>query len=134
MDNLLASVDTTSAQKAASNQNEPILRENPDRFVLFPYCSPRHLALSIKRVRLTSGQQKKLISKRTSWTGIINSTTTSAISLNMCSHSFAASDGIVNENLAENFVRETAIHGSQVFLRLSDYDGKHSQRNVFAVD
>ena len=39
---------------------------------------------------------------------------------------FAASDGIVNENLAENFLSEVQSHRSQVFLWVSSNDGKYS--------
>jgi ribonucleoside-diphosphate reductase beta chain len=38
---------------------------------------------------------------------------------------FAASDGIVNENLAENFVNEVQ-YAEAKFLWLSNHDGKHS--------
>jgi ribonucleoside-diphosphate reductase beta chain len=45
---------------------------------------------------------------------------------------FAASDGIVNENLAEHFVAE--VQYTEIFLWLSDYDRKYSLRNIFVVD
>ena len=38
---------------------------------------------------------------------------------------FAASDGIVNENLAVNFMSEVQLPEGAVFLRLPDHDGKH---------
>jgi hypothetical protein len=38
---------------------------------------------------------------------------------------FAASDGIVNENLAENFVNEVQ-YAEAKFFWLSNHDGKHS--------
>jgi ribonucleotide reductase beta subunit family protein with ferritin-like domain len=44
---------------------------------------------------------------------------------------FAASDGIVNENLAENFVNEVQYSEAKFFLWISNYDGKYSLRNIF---
>jgi ribonucleoside-diphosphate reductase beta chain len=38
---------------------------------------------------------------------------------------FAASDGIVNENLAENFVNEVQYAEAKFFM-FSNHDGKHS--------
>ena len=39
---------------------------------------------------------------------------------------FAASDGIVNENLAENFVNEVQYSEAKVFLWFSNNDGEYS--------
>jgi ribonucleoside-diphosphate reductase beta chain len=43
---------------------------------------------------------------------------------------FAASDGIVNENLAEHFVSEVQYTEAKFFLWLPDCHGKHPQRDL----
>ena len=47
---------------------------------------------------------------------------------------FAASDGIVNENLAEKLRKRSTIFRSKVFLWIPDHDGKHPFRNLFFID
>ena len=45
---------------------------------------------------------------------------------------FAASDGIVNENLVERFSGEVQVPEARCFLWVSDYDGEHPFRDIFA--
>ncbi len=45
---------------------------------------------------------------------------------------FAASDGIVNENLAEHFLQRSPIYRSQILLWLPDHDGKYHIRKPIA--
>ena len=48
---------------------------------------------------------------------------------------FAASDGIVNENLAENIVRMDSNIRSQILLWISDHDGNiHSETYSLLID
>ena len=59
--------------------SEPILDDNPNRFVLFP-IEHDDIWNFYKKSEASFGRQKKSTSRRTSWTGTRSSTTTSVTS------------------------------------------------------
>ena len=95
------------------NTNEPILKENPNRFVIFPiihndiwefYKSHQAAIWTAEEIDLTNDIRdwEKLTENEKFFVKNILSF-------------FAASDGIVNENLAENFYREVQYPEAKFF-------------------
>lgn len=95
-------------------QEEPILKENPGRFVVFPiqhddiwemYKTSEHAFWTAEEIDL----QQDL----TDWKERLTDDERHYIKYVLAF--FAASDGIVNENLAENFVREVQYAEAKFF-------------------
>lgn len=96
-----------------SKQAEPILIENPDRFVLFPihyhdifkfYEKHEDAFWRIKEVDLSNDIKD--------WQSL---TDNERFFIKNVLSFFAASDGIVNENIAENFMREVQYPEAKFF-------------------
>lgn len=81
---------------------EPILQENKDRFVIFP-IQHKDIWEWYKKQEACFWTAEESIYTKTLQTGIINFQMMNVISLSIYWPSLAASDGIVKENLAENF-------------------------------
>ena len=77
---------------------EPILEDNPNRFVLFP-ISTTTSGPSTRNPRPASGRRRKSTCRPTWWTGPRSNNERYFIKHILAF--FAASDGIVNENLGE---------------------------------
>ncbi|MGB3607854.1 MAG: ribonucleotide-diphosphate reductase subunit beta [Psychroserpens sp.] len=93
---------------------EPILQENKDRFVIFPI---QHHDLwewyKKSEASMWTAEEIDLHQDITDWTGKLNDDERYFIKHVLAF--FAASDGIVNENLAENFVNEVQYSEAKFF-------------------
>ena len=88
-----------------SNFVEPILQENPNRFVLFPIEHDDIWQFYKKsEASIWTAEEIDLSQDMDDWENKISDNDRYFIKHILAF--FAASDGIVNENLAENFVRE----------------------------
>ncbi len=97
-----------------SEQIEPILKENKDRFVIFPI---QHHDLwewyKKSEASMWTAEEIDLHQDLTDWTTKLNDDERYFIKHVLAF--FAASDGIVNENLAENFVNEVQYSEAKFF-------------------
>jgi ribonucleoside-diphosphate reductase beta chain len=93
---------------------EPILQENPDRFVLFP-IQHQDIWEHYKKQQgaFWRAEEVDLAQDLTDWANRLNDNERHFIKHVLAF--FAASDGIVNENLAENFVREVQYTEAKMF-------------------
>jgi len=93
---------------------EPILKENPDRFVLFPIVHQDIWHFYKKsEANFWTAEEIDLEADLVDWNGKLNDDERHFIKHVLAF--FAASDGIVNENLAENFVREVQYTEAKFF-------------------
>ncbi|MCO4821273.1 MAG: ribonucleotide-diphosphate reductase subunit beta [Flavobacteriaceae bacterium] len=97
-----------------SQEVEPILAENKDRFVIFPI---QHHDLwewyKKSEASMWTAEEIDLHQDITDWTSKLNDDERYFIKHVLAF--FAASDGIVNENLAENFVNEVQYSEAKFF-------------------
>ena len=97
-----------------STANEPILQENEDRFVIFPI---QHHDLwdwyKKQEACFWTAEEIDLHQDLTDWNNKLNDDERYFIKHILAF--FAASDGIVNENLAENFVNEVQYSEAKFF-------------------
>ncbi|SNY95196.1 ribonucleotide-diphosphate reductase subunit beta [Flagellimonas pacifica] len=97
-----------------SAANEPILQENKDRFVIFPI---QHHDLwdwyKKQEACIWTAEEIDLHQDLTDWNDKLNDDERYFIKHILAF--FAASDGIVNENLAENFVNEVQYSEAKFF-------------------
>ena len=117
-----------------SNTNEPILQENDERFVLFPivhqdlwdyYQTQQDAQWTVEELDL--GQDKD------DWDNKLTDNEKYYIK-NVLSF-FAASDGIVNENLAENFLKEVQYTEAKFFYGLQVHmENIHSHTYSLLID
>lgn len=97
-----------------SNQVEPLLKENPGRFVLFPIEHDdiwQYYKLS--EASFWTAEEIDLSQDMVDWENKLNDDEKHFIKHVLAF--FAASDGIVNENLAENMVREVQYTEAKFF-------------------
>jgi ribonucleoside-diphosphate reductase beta chain len=93
---------------------EPILDENPNRFVLFPIVHDDIWAYYKKsEASFWTAEEIDLSQDITDWENKLNDNERHFIKHVLAF--FAASDGIVNENLAENFVNEVQYTEAKFF-------------------
>lgn len=101
-------MDTTQATL------EPILQENPNRFVIFPI---QHHDIwewyKKQQACIWTAEEIDLSQDQTDWESNLNADERYFIKHILAF--FAASDGIVNENLAENFVNEVQYSEAKFF-------------------
>lgn len=95
-------------------QTEPILAENPNRFVLFP-IEHNDIWQFYKKseANFWTAEEIDLAQDLTDWNEKLNDNERHFIKHVLAF--FAASDGIVNENLAENFVSEVQYTEAKFF-------------------
>ncbi len=104
-----------------ANTLEPILAENPDRFVLFPIKYGTIWEWYKKSVAsFWTAEEVDLTQDINDWENKLTDNDRKFIKHVLAF--FAASDGIVNENLVLNFMREVQIPGSPLLLWLP---GRH---------
>lgn len=97
-----------------SNASEPILQENPNRFVLFPIVHSDIWSFYKKsEASFWTAEEIDLSQDLTDWNDRLNDDERHFIKHVLAF--FAASDGIVNENLAENFVSEVQYTEAKFF-------------------
>jgi ribonucleoside-diphosphate reductase beta chain len=98
----------------AQTTQEPILQDNPNRFVIFPI---QHHDLwewyKKQQACIWTAEEIDLHQDITDWSSSLNSDEKYFIKHILAF--FAASDGIVNENLAENFVNEVQYSEAKFF-------------------
>jgi ribonucleoside-diphosphate reductase beta chain len=93
---------------------EPILQENPNRFVIFPIEHPEIWDMYKKQQAcIWTAEEIDLSSDIDDWRNKLNDNERHFIKHVLAF--FAASDGIVNENLAENFVGEVQYTEAKFF-------------------
>ena len=93
---------------------EPILKENPDRFVLFPIVHHDIWHFYKKsQANFWTAEEIDLEADLVDWNTKLTNDERHFIKHVLAF--FAASDGIVNENLAENFVREVQYTEAKFF-------------------
>ena len=108
-----------------TTQNEPILKENPNRFVLFPIKHNDIWDIYKKaEASFWTAEEIDLHQDITDWENKL--TDDERYFVKHILAFFAASDGIVNENLAENFVNEVQYTEAKFFLWFSNHDGKYT--------
>lgn len=97
-----------------THTNEPILQENPNRFVLFPI---EHADIwkyyKQSEANFWTAEEIDLSQDMTDWNERLNDDERHFVKHVLAF--FAASDGIVNENLAENFVKEVQYTEAKFF-------------------
>jgi ribonucleoside-diphosphate reductase beta chain len=100
--------------KAVTMNNEPILTENPNRFVLFPieHHDIWHFYKK-SQANFWTAEEIDLEADMVDWNNKLSNDERHFIKHVLAF--FAASDGIVNENLAENFVREVQYTEAKFF-------------------
>jgi ribonucleoside-diphosphate reductase beta chain len=93
---------------------EPILKENPDRFVIFP-IQHQELWEEYKKQQacIWTAEEIDLSADLDDWRNVLNDDEKHFVKHVLAF--FAASDGIVNENLAENFVHEVQYTEAKFF-------------------
>ena len=113
MEAKVAQSDTASSTSRAYEEDEPILRENPGRFVIFPI---KHDAVwkMYKQAEASfwTAEEIDLANDMTDWEKLNDN------EQHFVSHVlafFAAADGIVNENLVERFAQEVQIPEARFF-------------------
>ena len=113
---------------------EPILKENPDRFVIFP-IQHQELWEEYKKQQacIWTAEEIDLSADLDDWRNVL-SEDEKYFEKNVLAF-FAASDGIVNENLAENFVKEVQyteakfFYGFQIMM-----ENVHSETYSLLID
>lgn len=113
---------------------EPILQENKDRFVLFPIKHSDIWEMYKKaEASFWTAEEIDLSSDQTDWTAKLNDDERHFIKHVLAF--FAASDGIVNENLAVNFMNEVqypearCFYGYQIMI-----ENIHSETYSLLID
>lgn len=117
-----------------SATNEPILIENKDRFVLFP-IKHRDIWEMYKKAEASfwTAEEIDLSADLTDWSGKLNDDERHFIKHVLAF--FAASDGIVNENLAVNFINDVqypearCFYGYQIMI-----ENIHSETYSLLID
>ncbi len=93
---------------------EPILQENPNRFVIFPIQHQEIWKMyKNQEACIWTAEEIDLSADIDDWRNKLNDSERHFIKHVLAF--FAASDGIVNENLAENFVREVQYSEAKFF-------------------
>ncbi|MFM7770211.1 MAG: ribonucleotide-diphosphate reductase subunit beta, partial [Bacteroidota bacterium] len=115
-------------------QEEPILKENPDRFVLFPIIHDDIWKFyKTAEASFWTAEEIDLGSDLHDWEAKLNDNERHFIKHVLAF--FAASDGIVNENLAQNFIREVqypearSFYGFQIMM-----ENIHSEMYSLLID
>ncbi len=109
--------ENVDLKKELSNElslEEPILKENPNRFVLFPIQHSDIWEMYKKQeASIWTAEELDLASDLNDWSNKLNDDERFFIKHVLAF--FAASDGIVNENLAENFLSEVQYTEAKFF-------------------
>lgn len=129
-----ALTEETALNKTSSDASEPILTENPNRFVLFP-IEHNDIWDFYKKSEASfwTAEEIDLAPDLVDWEHKLNDDERHFIKHVLAF--FAASDGIVNENLAENFLSEVQyteakfFYGFQVMM-----ENIHSETYSLLID
>jgi ribonucleoside-diphosphate reductase beta chain len=115
-------------------QQEHILEENPNRFVIFP-LKYRDIWEKYKQAQMSNwtAEEIELSPDLVDWDEKLNDNEKHYIK-NVLAF-FAASDGIVNENLAENFVKEVQYPEAKFFYGFQiAMENVHSETYSLLID
>lgn len=114
VNNIKVSTVTQKSKKLLDEANEPILQENPNRFVLFP-IKYHDIWQFYKKAEASfwNAEEVDLSKDMTQWDNRLNKDERFFISRVLAF--FAASDGIVNENLVTRFAQEVQIPEARCF-------------------
>ncbi|MCT4560875.1 MAG: ribonucleotide-diphosphate reductase subunit beta [Crocinitomicaceae bacterium] len=117
-----------------AQQNEPILEENKNRFVLFPIQHDDIWAFYKKaEASFWTAEEIDLAPDLVDWETKLNDDERHFIKHVLAF--FAASDGIVNENLAENFVAEVQYTEAKFFYGFQiSMENIHSETYSLLID
>lgn len=121
------------AEEAGHHNDEPLLKENPHRFVLFP-IQDNDIWKMYKQAEASfwTAEEIDLASDLTDWSTLSNN------EKHFVSHVlafFAASDGIVNENLAQNFATEVQSPEARCFYGFQiAVENIHSETYSLLID
>ena len=117
-----------------AHQEEPILKENKDRFVLFPITHPEIWQMYKQaEASFWTAEEIDLTADLHDWENRLNADEKHFIKHVLAF--FAASDGIVNENLAVNFMSEVqypearCFYGFQIMI-----ENIHSEAYSLLID
>lgn len=116
------------------NANEPLLRENKDRFVIFP-IQHNDIWQYYKQheAGFWTAEEIDLHADLVDWSDKLNDDERYFIKHILAF--FAASDGIVNENLAENFVHEVQYPEARFFYGFQiAMENIHSETYSLLID
>src|ERR1700756_1689362 len=116
-----------------NQENEVLLRENKDRFVILPINYPRIWEMYKKHeASFWTAEEIDLSGDMKDWTSLNDG------ERHFISHVlafFAASDGIVNENLAVNFMSETQLPEARCFYGFQIMmENIHSETYALLID
>lgn len=120
--------------QAMNSQTEPILRENKDRFVIFP-IQHSDIWEYYKKAQASfwTAEELDLHTDLEHWEHKLNNDEKHFIKHVLAF--FAASDGIVNENLAENFVAEVQYPEAKFFYGFQiAMENIHSETYSLLID
>jgi ribonucleoside-diphosphate reductase beta chain len=114
--------------------HEPLLEENPDRFVVFPIKYPMIWEFYKKAEgSFWTAEEVKLNQDITDWNTKLNDDERHYLK-NVLAF-FAASDGIVNENLAERFMKEVQVMEARLFYGFQiAIEGIHGEMYSLLID
>jgi ribonucleotide reductase beta subunit family protein with ferritin-like domain len=117
----------------ADDLNEPILRENPNRFVIFPIQYPRLWEYYKKaEASFWTAEEVDLAHDLNDWAKL---TDDEQYFIKHVLAFFAASDGIVNENLVERFCAEVQIPEARFFYGFQiAIENIHSETYSLLID
>jgi ribonucleoside-diphosphate reductase beta chain len=125
---------TISVSKNKHTVEEPILKENPDRFVLFPIQHDDIWSFYKKaQASFWTAEEIDLQSDLSDWENKLNDNERHFVKHVLAF--FAASDGIVNENLAENFLSEVQYTEAKFFYGFQvAIENIHSETYSLLID
>ena len=114
-------------------QNEPLLQENEDRYVMFPLQDQSIWKMYKKQVDCFWRAEEIDLSKdMTHWEGLNND---ERYFISMILAFFAASDGIVLENLGERFMSEVQLSEARAFYGFQiAMENIHSETYSLLID
>jgi ribonucleoside-diphosphate reductase beta chain len=120
--------------KTTDRANEPLLRENKDRFVIFPIQHNDIWQFYKKHeAAFWTAEEIDLHADLTDWNDKLNDDERYFIKHVLAF--FAASDGIVNENLAENFLHEVQYPEARFFYGFQvAMENIHSETYSLLID
>ena len=130
---LISLSDSTSHAAAVRLEDEPLLMENPHRFVLFPIEHPDVMAMAKKAIAVFwTPEEIDLTKDMKDWEKL------DANTQHFIKHVlgfFAASDGILMENLALNFQHEVQWPEAKYFYANQNFmEAIHSETYSLLID
>ncbi|PCJ89684.1 MAG: ribonucleoside-diphosphate reductase [Flavobacteriales bacterium] len=131
---LSAARQNTPVQVPKTDVEEPILKDNPNRFVLFPIQHDDIWAFYKKaEASFWTAEEVDLTADLRDWDDKLNDNERHFIKHVLAF--FAASDGIVNENLAENFLSEVQYTEAKFFYGFQiAIENIHSEMYSLLID